>query len=518
MTQTIAIISLLIFTAIMVAVGIMSYKKTTTMQGFLLGGRNVGAWMSAFAYGTTYFSAVLFIGYAGKTGWTIGIGGIWIGIGNALLGSALAWKLLARRTHVMTCTLKASTMPEYFAARFQSKKMKIFAAIIIFIFLLPYAASVYMGLGYLFNAIFPGVPVEYCMLIIAALSAFYLVLGGYVATTITDFIQGIIMIIGVIVMVCCIVFNPVVGGVTEGLTKLSQIVENGKNVGADLVHMFGGANWINLLSLILLTSFGTWGLPQMIHKFYAIRDEQSIKKATVISTAFAALIGVGAYFVGTFGRLYLNNTLPKIGGFDKIVPDMLVTALSGGVFVNIVLSVILLLVLSASMSTLASVVLTSSSAIAVDLLSEFKTNINRKKQMILMRGLCFVFVLLSFLCAIGKISFIFALMSFSWGAVSGCFIGPYIWGLYSKKTTRVGAWSGMFAGLGTLLALIIITTAVSGFSAATANSPLFGVIAMIVSIIIVPVVSSFTKQMDSDYVEEVFEGIEKSRDVEIVER
>ena len=100
MTQTIAIISLAIFTVLMVWVGIKSYKKTQTMQGFLLGGRNIGAWMSAFAYGTSYFSAVIFIGYAGKTGWTIGIGGIWIGICNALLGSALAWKLLARRTDV----------------------------------------------------------------------------------------------------------------------------------------------------------------------------------------------------------------------------------------------------------------------------------------------------------------------------------------------------------------------------------------------------------------------------------
>lgn len=508
MTQTIAIISLAIFTVLMVWVGIKSYKKTQTMQGFLLGGRNIGAWMSAFAYGTSYFSAVIFIGYAGKTGWTIGIGGIWIGICNALLGSALAWKLLARRTHIMTRTLSATTMPEFFASRFQAPKMKIFSALVIFIFLLPYAASVYMGLGYLFNAVFPGVPVEYCMLIIAVLSAFYLVLGGYVATTITDFIQGIIMIVGVIVMVCCIVLNPAVGGVTEGLSRLSQIVENGKNVGADLVHIFGGSNWLNLLGLVLLTSFGTWGLPQMIHKFYAVRDEGAIRKATVISTLFAALIGVGAYFSGTFGRLFLNNTLPA-EGYDKVVPDMLMAALSNGVFVNIVLSVILLLVLSASMSTLSSVVLSSSSAIAVDLLQEVRPNVDKKKQMVIMRSLCFVFVLLSFLCAIGKISFIIALMSFSWGAVSGCFIGPYIWGLYSKKTTRAGAWAGMFAGLGTLLALVIITTIVSGFSTATANSPLFGALAMVVSILVVPVVSKLTRPMDRAYVEGAFVGIAK---------
>ncbi len=499
MTQTIALVALILFACLMVFVGITSYRKANTMQSFLLGGRNIGAWMSAFAYGTSYFSAVIFIGYAGKTGWQIGLGGVWVGIGNALLGSALAWKLLARRTRTMTHSLSASTMPEFFSARFQSPKIKIFAAIVIFIFLLPYAASVYMGLGYLFNSIFPGVPVELCMFIIAALSAFYLVLGGYVATAITDFVQGIIMLFGVVVMVICIVTNPAVGGVAEGLAKI-------KSIDVNLTNFFGGANWLTLLSTVLLTSFGTWGLPQMVHKFYAIKNDGAIRKATVISTLFAAIIGCGAYFSGVFGRLYLNNTLPA-EGYDKIVPDMLVSALSNGVFGNIVLSVILLLVLSASMSTLSSVVLASSSAISVDLLQQVKPDIDKKKQMIIMRSLCFVFVILSFLFAIGKVSFIIALMSFSWGAVSGCFIGPYIWGLYSKKTTKAGAWAGMIAGLGTILLLVIITTITSGFSSATANSPLFGVIAMIVSVITVPVVSLFTKKPDDAHIEKAFKGI-----------
>lgn len=487
MTQNVAYISLALFILLMVGIGLFSYKRTKTMNSFLLGGRNVGAWLSAFAYGTTYFSAVIFIGYAGKTGWGIGLGGIWIGIGNAILGSLLAWLVLARRTRIMTQELNASTMPEFFQGRYNSRGMKVFSAVVIFLFLLPYAASVYMGLGFLFNAIFPDVSVVYCMLIIAAISAFYLVLGGYMATMITDFIQGIIMIFGIVVMVYFIISNPQVGGISAGLSKLAAMPG-----GEDLTHIFGGKNWLNLLSLILLTSFGTWGLPQMIHKFYAIKDERSIRIGTIVSTVFATIIGIGAYFSGIFGRLYLNNTLPA-EGYDKIVPDMLIAALTNGVFQNIVLSVVLLLVLSASMSTLSSVVLTSSSAIAVDLVGEFVPNINRKKQMRLMRLLCFLFVLLSFLFASLKVSFIIALMSFSWGAVSGCFIGPYIWGLYSKKTTKIGAWSGMILGLGTMLVQITYTTLASGFKAATANAPLFGAIAMVVSFIIVPAVSAFTQ-------------------------
>ncbi len=497
MNQAIPVIFLAAFAVIMVAVGVFSYNKSKSMSSFLLGGRNVGAWMSAFAYGTAYFSAVIFIGYAGKTGWQIGVSGIWIGVGNALLGSFLAWKLLAKRTRRMSQGLRASTMPEFFNARYMSRPMKMFSAAVIFIFLMPYAASVYTGLGYLFNAIFPNLPFVYCMLIIACLSAFYLVLGGYTATTMTDFIQGIIMIIGVIVLVVSIVINPTVGGIGAGLSKLAAIEP-------DLASLTGGKNVINLISLILLTSFGAWGLPQMIHKFYAIRDEKSIAKGTVISTLFAGLIGAVAYFVGSFGRLYLNNTLPR-EGFDKVIPDMLVSALSGSVFSNIVLSVMLLLVLSASMSTLSAVVLTSSSSIAVDIIGDIKPDMTKRRQMLIMRTLCFVFVVLSLLFALGNIGFIVALMAFSWGAVSGCFIGPYFWGLYSKKTTRKGAWAGMLGGLGTLLALIIISTVTVDFDAAKANAPIFGTVAMAVSFIIVPIVSAFTKKLPSDKVDEIFD-------------
>ncbi len=503
MTQSIALIFLGIFVVFMFLVGIVSMKKTRTMSDFLLGGRNIGAWMSAFAYGTSYFSAVIFIGYAGKTGWQIGIGGIWIGIGNALLGSLLAWWVLAKRTRAMTHRLNASTMPEFFQARYCSRNMKILAAVIIFIFLLPYSASVYMGLGYLFNSVFPGVDYVYCMLFIAVLTAVYLVLGGYVATALNDFIQGIIMIFGVVVMVFCIVSNPAVGGLSAGLSKLAAL-EGGEN----LTNLFGGRNWFPLASMVLLTSFGTWGLPQMIHKFYAIRDEKSINKAMVVSTAFAALIGTGAYFVGTFGRLFLNNTLPN-EGYDKIVPDMLIAAFSDGVFSNILLSVILLLVLSASMSTLAALVLTSSSAISVDLLGEMKAKVDKKKQMVLMRVLCLLFVALSFMFASFKISFIIAMMSFSWGTVSGCFIGPYIWGLYWKKTTKAGAWAGMIAGLLTVSTLVVVTTVTKGFSAATANSPLFGTIAMGISVVVVPAVSLVTKQYEKKHTDFVFGDNEK---------
>lgn len=511
MTQTIAFIFLILFTVMMIIIGVYTSKKSKTMEGFLLGGRKIGPWISAFAYGTSYFSAVIFIGYAGKTGWQVGIGGIWIGIGNALIGCLLAWFLLARRTRTMTHTLKSSTMPEFFESRYQSKNMKIYSALIIFIFLVPYCATVYKGLGYLFSQIFPifgenGDVV--CMLIIAVLTAIYLVLGGYVATVMTDFIQGIIMIVGVVVMVAVVISNPAVGGFAEGFAKL-------RDIDPQFVSFTGGNMWSFLLMNILLTSVGTWGLPQMIHKYYAIDDERNIHKAAVVSTVFATVIGVGAYVVGAFAKLFLNNQLPAGNNYDAVIPQMLIQALSGNVFTNIVLSVILLLVLSASMSTLSSIVLTSSSAIAVDLMPVVSPNYNKNKQMILMRMLCLLFIAASFIFASFKIAFIMQLMSFSWGVVAGCFIGPYIWGLYSKRTTRAGAWAGMLSGIiivggGTLYyTLSCAEGPAAGFKLASNMSQNMGVLAMGVSFVVTPLVSLFTKKLPQEHLDVVFTKISK---------
>ncbi|MDK2810919.1 MAG: solute:Na+ symporter, family [Petroclostridium sp.] len=488
-------IFVVLYVVLMLGIGFVSMKKASTLQDFFLGGRKMGPWISAFAYGTTYFSAVLFIGYAGKIGWGFGLSSVWIGVGNALLGSWLAWVILAKKTRDMTHRLDASTMPEFFEKRYDSKALKVFSALIIFIFLVPYSASVYAGLSYLFESVF-GIPYVYCMLFMAVLTAIYLVLGGYVATAMTDFIQGIIMIFGVIIMIGYVLTNPAVGGLTEGMARLSQIPKDG----ARLVSLFGGSNWLGLLSLIVLTSFGSWGLPQMIHKFYAIKDEKSISKATVVSTGFAALIACGAYFVGAFGRLFLDNQVPLTGGkpnYDIIIPELLKIALP-----EAVLSIILLLVLSASMSTLASIVLTSSSAIAIDLVQGYifpkmKKEIKKETVMLLMRVLCLVFIVFSFIVAY-KPNAILVLMSFSWGTVAGSFIGPFLFGLYWKGTTKLGAWAGMLGGFLTSIILALS----SNLNASQA--PMFGMIAMLVSIIAVPVVSFITPKLSHNHIVEIF--------------
>ncbi len=506
-TQTVTIVALAIFALIMVCIGVFSSLKTKTIDGFLLGNRNIGPWVSAFAYGTAYFSAVVFVGYAGQHGWNIGLGGIWIGIGNAVLGCLVAWLLLARRTRTMTHTLNAKTMPEFFMARFDSRSMKLFAAVIIFVFLVPYSAAVYKGLGNMFLAIFPQVPVNVWMLVIAVLTGIYLVLGGYVATAYTDFVQGIVMIAGVIVMVIALMKSDAVGGITHFIDNLRAVPDNGDGItGAQLTSWYGGSSLKFLCINIMLTSFGTWGLPQMVQKYYAIKDVNSIKQATIISTVFSLIIGCGAYLTGSMSRLILGNVLPD-GGVDNVIPTTLLTALGdSNMFTTIILAVLLILLLSASMSTLSSIVLTSASAISVDLLPELrKKDAKQDNQVIITRALCLLFVGLSYIFATMNISIIVNIMSFSWGIVSGAFIGPYIWGIYSKKTTRAGAWAGMLCGFLTVaLPTIFLSIQLGGVPKAAAFAPQMGVAAMAVSLAVTPIVSAFTKKYDDKFLKGVF--------------
>ncbi len=508
--QIFTIIALALYALTMVLIGCISFRKSKTLDGFLVGGRKIGAWSTAFAYGSSYFSAVVFIGYAGQHGWNIGIGAIWIGISNTLIGCLLSWLLFANKTRKMTKKLNTRTMPDYFEKRYDSKWLKILASVIIFVFLVPYSAAVYKGLGSLFSAVFPAVDTWVWMLIIALLTAAYLVAGGYVATAYTNLIQGVIMIVGVISLVIAVLSNSSVGGIVGLVEKLSafESLPDDPNpiTGAQLTDIFGGSSFKFLCFNILLTSFGTWGLPQMVGKFYAVKDTAAIKRGTLISTIFCFVIGCGAYLVGSTSRLILGGQLPD-SGIDSVIPAVLIKVLGDGAIGLIFLALIMILLLSASMSTLESVVLTSASAVAVDLIPSLSKNeITSKKQMLLTRLLCFAFIACSFIFATQNIPIIVNLMSFSWGIVSGCFIGPYIWGLFSKRITKIGAFAGVLSGLLTVGGATLVISISSSFSNAASKAPEMGVAAMAISFIVVPLVSLLTKNTkeDTERVEEIF--------------
>ena len=304
MDMFIKLAMLVVFFAVMVGVGLYCRKNATDVNGFVLGGRSVGPWLTAFAYGTSYFSAVVFVGYAGQFGWKYGIAATWAGIGNALIGSLLAWAVLGRRTRVMTQHLDSATMPEFFGKRFGSKSLKIAASAIIFVFLIPYTASLYNGLSRLFAMAFD-IDYAVCVIVMAILTGIYVIAGGYMATAINDFIQGIIMIVGIIAVIAAVLNSQ--GGFLAALEGLARVSDETVSSAPGVFASFFGPDPINLLGVVLLTSLGTWGLPQMVQKFYAIKSESAINKGMIISTIFAAIVAGGCYFLGGFGRLFSAN-------------------------------------------------------------------------------------------------------------------------------------------------------------------------------------------------------------------
>lgn len=485
----------------MVVIAVICRNRAKNTKDFLLAGSGIGGWMSAFAYGTTYFSSVIFIGYAGNLGWDFGLSVIFIGIGNALIGSYFAWKVLAKRTKNITRYYDVKTMPELFEKRYESKHIKMMASIIMFVFLIPYSASVYQGLGYIFEAVFK-IDFIWCILIMAVLTAVYLFFGGYLATAISDFVQGIIMIVGILVMISFVFSNDAVNGI-EGIKELTEsglgFIPDATNGG------FFNSNFFNLTILVLLTSFGMWGLPQSVHKFYAIKDTSAIKKATIISTIFCLIIGVGAYLTGAVGRLFIEGGKPEV--VDSIVPTILMKCLPAGL-----MGLIVVLVLSASMSTLSSLSLSGSSTIAVDLYKGYISPKASDKQVnILMKCLCLCFVILSVVLALFKLQAIVTLMSLSWGTLAGCFIGPYVYGLYSKKVNKWGAYASMISGLAVTFILVFVFGAVGGgegfmglINTGIKKAPLIGVIAMGLSMIVTPLFSLCGKKMNQDKMDKLF--------------
>ena len=495
-------VMLVAFFGLMVGIGLYCRKNATNVDGFVLGGRSVGPWLTAFAYGTSYFSAVIFVGYAGQFGWKYGIAATWVGIGNALVGSLMAWGVLGRRTRIMTQHLKSATMPEFFGKRFGSKSLKVAASAVIFIFLIPYTASLYNGLSRLFGMAF-NIDYSVCVIVMAILTGIYVIAGGYMATAINDFIQGIIMVFGIVAVIAAVLKSQ--GGFLASLNGLAQVTDETVSSSPGIFNSFFGPDPLNLLGVVILTSLGTWGLPQMVQKFYAIKSENAINKGMIISTVFAFIVAGGCYFLGGFGRLFSDRVNIAADGFDAVVPSML----SG--LPDILIAVVVILVLSASMSTLSSLVLASSSTLTLDFLKDnIVKDMDEKKQVKWMRSLIVVFIAISVALAIvqyqSNVTFIAQLMGVSWGALAGAFLAPFLYGLYWKRTTKTACWVSFIFSTVVMILNIFVRSSFPALLQSPINA---GAFCMIAGLILVPIVSLVTPAPDKALVNDAFSCYDK---------
>ena len=397
----------------------------------------------------------------------------------------------------MTQHLDSATMPEFFGKRFSSRPLKLAASVIIFIFLIPYTASLYNGLSRLFGMAFD-IDYSVCVVVMAVLTGVYVIAGGYMATAINDFIQGIIMIVGIIAVIAAVLSSQ--GGFLQALESLARVQDETVSSVPGVFASFFGPDPMGLLGVVLLTSLGTWGLPQMVQKFYAIKSESAISKGMVISTVFALIVSGGCYFLGGFGRLYSDQIDIAVDGYDAVVPTML-SGLS-----TILIAVVVILVLSASMSTLSSLVLASSSTLTLDFLKELVfPGMDEKRQVRWMRGLVVVFIAISVVLAIvqyrSNVTFIAQLMGVSWGALAGAFLAPFLFGLYWKRTTAAACWTSFLFSTVVMLANIFFG---SHFPAVLQSPINAGAFCMLAGLVIVPVVSLVTRPPEGERVERIF--------------
>jgi len=500
--MVIKVVLLALFFIVTIIVGFYFRKRTSSVNDFVLGGRAVGPWLTAFAYGTSYFSAVIFVGYAGQFGWRFGTAATWVGLGNAFIGSLMPWVILGRRTRIMTHHLKSATMPEFFGSRYGSSALKIGASIILFIFLIPYTASLYNGLSRLFEMAFH-IDFLYCIIGMAVLTAVYVVVGGYFATAANDFIQGIIMLVGIVAIIGAVLGSK--GGLINALADLAKI--EGKNVNnvpvPGIFTSFFGPDPLSLLGVVILTSLGTWGLPQMVSKFYAIKSEKMISKGAIVSTFFGLVVAGGCYFLGSFGRLYDNPSIYNAKGapvFDAIIPAML----SG--FPDVLIGIVIILVFAASISTLSSLVLASSSTLTLDFLKgHVIKRMSEVKQLVIIRALIVVFIAIASFIAIiqykGGISFIAQLMGISWGALAGSFLAPFLYGLYWKRVTKPAVWCNFIFSTVLMILNIFFRSKFPSIIQSPINA---GAFTMLAGFIIVPVISVLTGEPDKAAVDNCF--------------
>ena len=532
--MVIKLIMIVVFFAAMIGVGVICGRRSRGVDGFVLGGCSVGPWLTAFSFGTAYFSAVIFIGYAGRFGWNFGLASTWIGLGNAFIGSLLAWVVLGRRTRVMTQHLGSKTMPDFFGARFSSPALKIAASCITFVFLIPYTASLFNGLAWLFQQSF-SLDYMWWVIIMAVLTGVYVIVGGYMGSAVNNFIQGIVMLVGIVAVVWAVMADN--GGLTEAIAKLSEASATtpaGTEFHGAFTSFFGPQP-LQLLGVVVLTSLGTWGLPQMVGKFYAIKDEGAIKKGTVISTFFGLVVAGGCYFLGGFGRLYADSVEMNVAGapasFDTIIPVMLnrLEENMGNAGV-LLIGLVLVLVLAASMSTLSSLAMTSASTITLDLIAPLsKKQKNEKSSMLTMRLILAASIIIAAAIAIlvvgngelAKKLYISDLMGISWGALAGCFLAPFLYGLFWKKVTKAAVWVSFATGLGITLTQFVLNAVLkisfenpvlAYFCGSSINA---GMLAMLVGLVIVPMVSLMTRKSVSANVNEIFSCYDRRVEVPI---
>jgi len=432
---TTCILVLFLYVGLLMVIGLWTARKTRTAEDFMIGGRTIGPWVTALSFIAVYYSSVLIIG-GGAFGYRFGMGTLWIGAINVLVGSTLCWIVLGRRIRTFTERMGVSTISGFFAKRYNSPEAGIFSAAIVFLFLILYNVSVVKGMANSFEVLM-GLPYWGGVLISGLVIIFYVVLGGYLAVVWTSFIQAWVMIFSLLILT----FRTIqaVGGMRVGFERLGQISPG-------FVETPGVWGWAGLVSFCLVVSLGVWGMPQLLIRFYSIKDTKTFRLGTVIVTVGSA-IALLPYLNGAFSRLLIQ---PELTG--KAV-DLAIPKLAELVLNPWMAAVLLAGVVAAGMSTFAGILIIVSSSLVRDIYKNgLKRKLSSERELFANRVVSVVVGLISLAIALRPPALILVLTGFAWAVIASTNLWPLLFGIYWKRASRLAAFVSMVGGA--LMALI----------------------------------------------------------------
>ena len=513
-SQTVQIlIAMVIYMAIVVVIGVVCAKKANkSSENYFLGGRSLGPWVTAMSAEASDMSGWLLMGLPGVAYWCGLADAAWTAIGLAI-GTYLNWLIVSKRLRRYSIRANNSiTLPEFFSNRFRESKKVIMtlSAVFILVFFTVYAASCFVTCGKLFSTLF-GMPYISMMLVGAAFVLLYTVLGGFLAESASDFMQGIVMIVALTVIV--IISTVSAGG-------FGAVIENAKAIpgffeffglaspelNADGVQMveagkplFGAASkygWLKIFSM-LAWGLGYFGMPQVLLRFMAIRKEDELKRSRRIAMIWVVISLAVAVFIGIVGRqLYPTVHLTSTDAeniFITLATSSLPAILAGFVMAGI---------LAATISSSDSYLLIAASAFAKNIYQGvFKKNASDKQVMNMSRITLLAIALVAMFIALDEKSVIFNIVSFAWAGFGATFGPIMLFSLFWKRTNRPGAIAGMISGASMVFLWKLVISKLGGIFAIYELLPAF-----IFSSICIVVVSLMTAPPSKE-IEEDFESI-----------
>ena len=496
------IVAFVLYALVILAIGIMSFRKSKSMSDYFLGGRKLGSWTTAISAQASDMSGWLLMGLPGA----VLVGGLtesWIAIG-LFVGTYLNWLICAARLRKMSYAAgDALTIPEYFQKRFfnNSPVVRLVCAVIIFFFFLIYTASAFSGGAKLFNFIF-GTNYTVSLTIGALIIISYTFLGGFLAVSLTDLIQGLLMFAAlVIVPIVLLVRTPDLGAAFDNAMSNGMIQDyymsfiNNPDGTVATTTIISGLAW----------GLGYFGMPHILVRFMAIKSSDLIKKSRIIATVWVFVTLGAAVLVGVFGMMFLNTpeNADLLAKFTEMNDsEKIFMFLSSSLLPAIIAGVILSAILAAIMSTADSQLLVTSSAITNDMFKLFKKDASEKTLMWISRGAVILVAVIAYIIALDENSTVMGLVSYAWAGLGAAFGPAMLLSLFWKRMTIQGAVAGIIAG-GASVIIWENVPVLSGTGIYSLAPAFFIALAAVV------VVSLITK-IDQQKVDELFERTSKA--------